>query len=156
MGRYKGPRRKYTMIEHKWLELITDKRKYDLSPNELRVMIIVFRLTYGRTGDKPTWQSWRRIYPEDIERITGIPVRSVTRALNRLRRLGLIERKKHSNRPGDWQYRPTEKIARRIRKPYSELVDITDDLPVLGRDSTDLDPLVGLEDLLEGLGDEIV
>ena len=96
-----------TIIEHRWLEFLADKRKIHLTGDELRVLLLIFRETWGRNGRKPTYECWETILPDYFMLKTGLPERSLRRILNRLEEKGVIERRKYGQNP---QFRPSVKL----------------------------------------------
>lgn len=103
-------RRGFTQIPHEWLEKLANK-ELGLTADELRVMLLIFRESYGRNGRKPLSKRWQTIKREQFTLVTGIPDRSIRRIIDKLERDELIEVMRTAHCKGkNWRFKPNEEL----------------------------------------------
>jgi hypothetical protein len=112
--------RGFTQIPHEWLELLANKEDLPLTADELRVMLLIFRESYGRNGRKPLNVRWQTIKRERFVLITGIPDRSIRRIIHNLERDELINVVRTAHCKGkNWRFKPNEELIEPKKDDYS-------------------------------------
>lgn len=103
-------------------EVLEALMRIDLSPTETRILFAVWRKTYGfkdKTTGKPKKRDW--ISVSQFEQLTGLPRRSVTRALEGLVEKNIIERKNGvTGFSKNFMNQERKAIAERVRHLFSE------------------------------------